>query len=1114
MRINSHVGPVLHCCGMNWIPRVRMICALAVGCVLAGTFSSVAANFYVAQSAQGANTGADAADAHSLAWLNTSSNWGTGTNQIGPGGTVYLCGIISNALTIQAAGLPGSPLTIYFAPNARFSAPTWTGNIINDSGYSYVTFDGGSNGVMEATASGSGLAYSNTMTAIALTGCSGVIVRNLTFQNFYVMASGGITSTDATSSGSGVILTGSGFGNDVITNCVFHDMFSGVAGAYGAGCFNLTMTHCTAYNCNWGGAMGDANASGTLNGMTVDHCHFYNWLNWDNAYDNHHHNGFFTWAESGGSVSNVTYVDNYVGPGYGVQNSYGLFAQGNVVNVVVYNNIFDASDGTAPADGLLYVDLEKITTASSVYACNNTFIGGAAVNVAGINLDGDIYGGNPSHFYLLNNVFVHNYYGLIWFYNSASTLVCDTNDYYGCSANAFASSASGSGGGGSLASWQAIGYDLHSLTVNPDLNISDQPQPGSPLIGAGENLTALGITNDYLGNPRPATGPWTIGAYQGASVLTNAAILVTPSSQNFGTVTIGASSNLTFTVQNAGGGTLSGSASVAAPFGVVAGGTYSLTNAQSQIVTVGYTPTVAGANLQTVTFSGGGGAAVALSGTAVTAPTRASSFATNLYVAQTAVGANSGLDAADACSVAWLNTATNWGLGANQIGPGCTVHLCGTISSPLTIQAGGTLGNPITLLFEPNASLSAPTWSGGVINDAGYSYLTIDGGSNGLIQATANGSGLAYSNNITALALSGCSGVTVKNLTIQNLYVMTGTALTGMDHTTYGAGVILSGAGLANVLVTNCVFHDLYEGFSAVYGAGCSNLTFSHCTAYDCNWGGMISDASGTSTLFGLAIDHCHAYNFQNWDNSFNGNRHIGVYALNVLGGWMSNVTCSANYVGPGFGAQSTAGIFVNGNVFNVLAANNILDASDASCPASGLFYLCVAGLTNPPTSWILNNTFVGAAVGLNILNDASGSVPSTVVCLNNEFYTNSYYPVIVHYGAYLTLVSDTNNYYGQWNGGFVFSANGSGGGNTFTQWNAFGYDLHSTTLNPLLTGVFAPQTNSPVLAAGANLTPLAITYDFAGNLRPATGNWTLGAYQAGGVTRPSVPQNFHIVEP
>jgi hypothetical protein len=33
------------------------------------------------------------------------------------------------------------------------------------------------------------------------------------------------------------------------------------------------------------------------------------------------------------------------------------------------------------------------------------------------------------------------------------------------------------------------------------------------MIGAGVNLTSLGLTTDILGNPRPATGAWDIGAY-------------------------------------------------------------------------------------------------------------------------------------------------------------------------------------------------------------------------------------------------------------------------------------------------------------------------------------------------------------------------------------------------------------------------------------------------------------------------------------------------------------------------------------------------------------------------------------------------------------------------
>jgi hypothetical protein len=39
---------------------------------------------------------------------------------------------------------------------------------------------------------------------------------------------------------------------------------------------------------------------------------------------------------------------------------------------------------------------------------------------------------------------------------------------------------------------------------------------GSPAIGAGMNLTAY-FTTDYAGNPRPASGPWTIGAFEAPS---------------------------------------------------------------------------------------------------------------------------------------------------------------------------------------------------------------------------------------------------------------------------------------------------------------------------------------------------------------------------------------------------------------------------------------------------------------------------------------------------------------------------------------------------------------------------------------------------------------------
>ena len=57
--------------------------------------------------------------------------------------------------------------------------------------------------------------------------------------------------------------------------------------------------------------------------------------------------------------------------------------------------------------------------------------------------------------------------------------------------------------------------------------------------------------------------------------------------------------------------------------------------------------------------------------------------ASNIYIAQTAAGSADGTDCADAYAYTFFNTASNWGSGSSQIGPGTTVHLCGTITVPL-----------------------------------------------------------------------------------------------------------------------------------------------------------------------------------------------------------------------------------------------------------------------------------------------------------------------------------------------------------------------------------------------------------------------------------------------
>jgi hypothetical protein len=105
-----------------------------------------------------------------------------------------------------------------------------------------------------------------------------------------------------------------------------------------------------------------------------------------------------------------------------------------------------------------------------------------------------------------------------------------------------------------------------------------------------------------------------VGAYEYAGVNTNPVVSVSPSSLDFGVVSTNTTTDRSMTVWNVGVGTLSGTATVPAPFSIISGGSYSLGANQSQTVTVRYMPTAAGNHSANVTLSGGGGAVASVSG--------------------------------------------------------------------------------------------------------------------------------------------------------------------------------------------------------------------------------------------------------------------------------------------------------------------------------------------------------------------------------------------------------------------------------------------------------------------------------------------------------------------
>src|ERR1039457_6396851 len=76
-----------------------------------------------------------------------------------------------------------------------------------------------------------------------------------------------------------------------------------------------------------------------------------------------------------------------------------------------------------------------------------------------------------------------------------------------------------------------------------------------------------------------------------------------------------------------------------------------------------------------------------------------------IYLAQTAAGDGSGSSTGNRMALATINSS--W-----TLNPGDTLSLGGTFTNALNIRGSGTAGNPITILFEPNAKFSAPTMTG------------------------------------------------------------------------------------------------------------------------------------------------------------------------------------------------------------------------------------------------------------------------------------------------------------------------------------------------------------------------------------------------------------------
>lgn len=567
-------------------PIPRLASSLILGSLLAGT--SLAATHYVDSGAAGANNGSSWTDA----WTSIGAISG-----LSAGDTVYISGgpsggtrTYSLSAWAPAGGSAGSPITYQIGQDSLHNGTAlftgsgnWIGGRLN---YVNILGDAG-DGLRHFSLSGTVSTNNDSPYTCAINTYNGGGIANsrIAYVNaghilqFMRLSPAGpfaeidhcyswcidFQGSDAqdywagTVVGAGTWNTGLLYHDNVFYTPVATDTFSTAIG--GGDMLDFGGDGVSVYNNVCQGYM--TNAAIRTSGEHVDGAQFWN----------------------GASQSYIQFYGNH----YQNLGSIGIYCEitgsGSYHHVRIFNNVVNCTGTDA-----IEVEAENVTGAlfDDVIVVNNTM----DANTGG-TWCGSMFGAGTAPGTVFNNcLFANNIY---------ANKVGPVNSSVVQIANVDATGHS---------TW------FNNYTANSLVNNYHLTSAATSLIGQGTNLSSI-FTTDFDGNPRPASGPWDIGAFQFSTPgpCTNPTIALSSSLLSFPSILTNTTTTLTFNVTNICGGTLIGNASASAPFSVTAGGSYSLVSNAFQTVTVKYSPTTpSGLDSGSVTLTGGNGASLPLAG--------------------------------------------------------------------------------------------------------------------------------------------------------------------------------------------------------------------------------------------------------------------------------------------------------------------------------------------------------------------------------------------------------------------------------------------------------------------------------------------------------------------
>lgn len=469
-----------------------------------------------------------------------------------------------------------------------------------------------------------------------------------------------------------------------------------------------------------------------------------------------------------------------------------------------------------------------------------------------------------------------------------------------------------------------------------------------------------------------------------------------------------------------------------------------------------------------------------------------SAMAADVYVAMGSAGGNTGADCTNARALSSL-AAGDW------VGD-TTIHLCGTFTasggadSYIQAQGSGTSGHPVTLKWETGAIVQAPWFSSahGGIDLNGKNNIVIDGGTNGILQNTANGTLLANQQDSVMIQGSGCTNCQVKNLTIANVYVHTSVA-DESGGTTYAMN-FQGGSGIT--IGPSLTVHDANLGILYGITGTATNLAIVGPSTLFYNTNQSIEVGNtGAFTLTGLSIHDVEAREWSNWDDTANNNHHNAVHLFTVSSAGVITGTFQIynNYFHGDMGNHATAFMFLESNTGGLMGPptifNNVTNhTSTGNASPNGLLYAQVANGN------LFNNTWIDAGgSGGNAWNCLDIAASGWTIKNNIEQGCNVYTYLE---GSNTFTATDYNEYFGgppNWDYQGVFKT-------TFANWKtACSCDANGNIADPNMNGSFQPVATSGAIGAGVDLSGLGITAlnsDKAGNARSAP--WTIGALNSG----------------